>query len=88
MVSHGHRLPIDIFGEISAAFDPSSIAGSESSRRILLAGGVVAGKTTIRRDRYSRGYVTLDAWEIFLRLCRGVHYDVPSAFEGPLDLIG
>lgn len=60
---------------------------------VLIAGGVAAGKTSVRRDRYSRGFVALDAAEIFLRLCKGRYVDFPppvseSELADALEAIG
>ena len=51
-------------------------------------GGVCAGKTTLRREKYSSGFVVLDAAEIFLSLSRGEYYEFPDAFLEPMNLIG
>jgi hypothetical protein len=50
---------------------------------VLFTGGVGAGKTTIRREKYglTSGYVTLDAGEIFIRLCRGRYVNFPPPPE-------
>ena len=56
---------------------------------MLLAGGVAAGKTTLRRQKYNTGYyVVLDAAEIFINLCWGQYLDFPGPLEEPLDLVG
>lgn len=55
---------------------------------VVLMGGVAAGKTTIRRQKYSQGYVLIDAAEIFIHLCYGQDLDFPGPLEEQLDLVG
>ena len=74
--------------EVEKYFDGSSIPGSDSPKFVLLCGGVCSGKTTVRKQKYSHGYVLIDAAEIFLSLSRGEYYDFGAAFEEPLELIG
>ena len=52
-------------------------------------GGVAGGKTTIRKERYSQGYVLVDAVTIFLLLCKGEYVEFPDALlDVPLNQIG
>lgn len=53
-----------------------------------MLGGVCVGKTTKRREYYARGFVLIDAAEIFLNLSRDVYYDFPSILKAPMDAIG
>ena len=46
------------------------------------------GKTTLRKQHYSTGYVLVDAAEVFLSLSRGEYFDFPGPFGQMLDLIG
>lgn len=78
----------DVTEEVEKYFDDSSIPGSDAPKFVLLCGGVCSGKTTIRKQKYSHGYVLIDAAEIFLSLSRGEYYDFGAAFEEPLELIG
>ncbi len=78
----------DIGAEIDRYFDDSSVPHREESRLIILMGGPAVGKTTIRKQRYSKGYVLVDAAEIFLSLSRGEFFPFPDAFEQPMDIIG
>jgi len=55
---------------------------------IIISGGVRAGKTTIRKQKYSPGLQLVDAAEIFLNLSRGEFLSFPEAFEEPMNLIG
>ena len=74
--------------EVEKYFDDSSLPGSGPPTFVLLCGGVCSGKTTIRKQKYSHGYVLIDAAEIFLSLSQGEYYDFGAAFEEPLELIG
>jgi hypothetical protein len=51
-------------------------------------GGVCVGKSTLRRKEYSKGYVFLDAGEIFLTLCKGKDLDFPSVHKKKMEQIG
>jgi hypothetical protein len=51
-------------------------------------GGPAGGKTTIRKQKYSTGYVLVDSAEIFLSLSRGYFFPFPDAFEEPMQMIG
>jgi predicted secreted protein len=78
----------DPIAEIDRYFDDSSLPTSQSPQAVVIAGGVAAGKTTLRRAQYSTGYVVLDAAEILLRLCQGEYLDFPVPLEEPMDWIG
>lgn len=78
----------DLGAEIDRYFDASSVPSGEPPRIVMLMGGPASGKTTLRKQRYSTGYVLLDAAEIFLSLSRGEYFPFPEAFEEPMELIG
>ena len=84
----GNLPPVDVVAEIDRFFDDSSIPTAQPPRAVVFAGGVAAGKTRMRREKYSSGFVVLDAGEIFLSLCRGQYLDFPGPLEEPMDLIG
>lgn len=79
---------IDIAAERDRYFDDSSKATDEPPRFTVLMGGVAAGKTTIRKQVYSAGFVLVDAAEIFLSLSRGEEFPFPEYFEEPMQIIG
>ena len=80
---------IDLNAEIDRLFDDSSLPGADQPRAVILMGGVAAGKTHLRIKDYSRGYVLIDAAEMFHHLSRGEGMlDFPDAFAEPLELIG
>ena len=78
----------DLGAEIDRYFDASSMPSGEPPRIVILMGGPASGKTTFRKQRYSTGYVLVDAAEIFLSLSRGEYFPFPEAFEEPMGLIG
>jgi hypothetical protein len=69
-------------------FDESSLAPGTEPRLVLLMGPVATGKTRMRRSRYGRGYVVLDAAEIFNDLSRGHYFDFPDGLEEPMEAVG
>jgi hypothetical protein len=78
---------IKITAEINRLFDDSSIPTGPPVA-VILMGGPASGKTKIRKERFSTGYVLIDAADIFLSLSRGGSYPFPEAFEEPMDLLG
>ena len=51
-------------------------------------GGIATGKTTVRKQYYSSGYVLIDAADIFLSLSHGKFLPFPGELETPMELIG
>jgi len=78
----------DIQAEIDLFFHDDSITNNEQPCAVILSGGTGTSKTRLRREKYSKGYVVLDAPEIFLSLCRGRYLDFPGPLEEPMELIG
>jgi hypothetical protein len=81
-------IQFDLGAEIKKYFDNTSIPANNSPEFVLLCGAVCNGKTTMRKQQYSKGYVLIDAAEIFLSLSNGEYYDFASILEEPLELIG
>lgn len=53
----------------------------------LIMGPICAGKTTLRRERFTHGYVLVDAAQLFIDL-GGIDMDFPSVLEKPMEAIG
>lgn len=79
---------MNLTAEVDRLFDDSSIAVNGQPVAVILMGGVAAGKTTVRKQKYSTGYVLIDAADIFLSLSRGEYLEFPKAFQEPMELIG
>jgi len=79
---------MDINAAVDRLFDDSSFPADGQPVAVIISGGVCAGKTTVRRQEYSSGYVLIDAADIFLSLSRGEYLDFPQALQEPMDLIG
>jgi hypothetical protein len=79
---------VDLNAETDRYFKPDSVPAEGHPCLVLIMGGPATGKTTLRRQNYSTGYVLIDAAEIFISLSRGEYYDFPDAFFEPMDLIG
>ncbi|MGH9961369.1 MAG: zeta toxin family protein [Pyrinomonadaceae bacterium] len=78
----------DVDKEVNAAFDESSLVKGDTPELALILGGVAVGKTRFRRKRYGRGYVSVDAGDIFIKLSRDANFDFPSHLEKPMEVIG
>jgi hypothetical protein len=68
--------------------DPSSLPTGAEPRFVLIAGCPCAGKTYVRRQQYSRGFVVLDAADIFLRFPNALDLPFPGPYEEGLEIIG
>lgn len=79
---------INLDREADQYFDESSRCSAGSPKAVILMGGVAVGKTTIRKQKYSQGYVLIDAAQTFLNLSRGEVLPFPDALEDELELIG
>lgn len=81
--------PMNIRAHLGELLKKVPAANDAAPKAVILAGGVATGKTTLRRKEYSRGYVIIDAAEIFDFLSKGdVTLDFPDAFLDELELIG
>ena len=79
---------VDLAAEAERFFDDTSLPGERPPRFVLLLGGVSSGKTWTRRRRYKRGFVIVDAAEIFISLSRGGYYDFPDGLAEPMHAVG
>jgi len=74
--------------ELDRFFDASSMPATDKPVFVLIMGAVAVGKTTLRKEKYSKGYVTVDAAEIFLNFSRGEYLPFPGPLKEPMDLMG
>ena len=81
------RFEFNISDEIERLFLHASVAGNPP-KAVILMGGVSAGKTTLRKQQYSSGYVLIDAGEIFLSLSRGEFLPFPGPLELAMEAVG
>ena len=79
---------MDVRAEVDRFFDKSSLTDDGQPVAVVISGDVAAGKTTLRKHKYAKGYVLIDAVDIFLSLCRGEYVDFPGPLEEPMDRIG
>jgi hypothetical protein len=87
--SHLRAFVFDIGQEIANFFDDSSSPVNGQPELVLILGAVCTGKTTVRKQQYSKGYVLIDAAEIFLSLSNGEYFDFGfEPFEQPMEIIG
>ena len=78
----------NLSGEVGRYFDDSSLSNGEQPKIVILTGGPGAGKTTVRKQSLSQGYVLVDAAEIFVRLSRGECFPFPGPLEEPMNIVG
>lgn len=57
-------------------------------RFVVLMGPCCSGKTTIRRERYTKGFIVLDAGDIFRGLDRGEGSPFPGPWREAMDDLG
>ncbi len=81
-------MTFNVMDEVAPFFDESSLSGENKPKLVVIAGGVCAGKTYLRKTSFTPGYVVLDAAEIFLSLSRGEYFEFGEMFEKPLNMIG
>lgn len=79
----------DLQAEVERFFEPASLpAAGVPPEFALILGPPATGKTRFRRERFARGWVVLDAADIFVSLERGAIIDFPAHLEAPLNVIG
>jgi dephospho-CoA kinase len=77
----------NIKNEVGRLFDESSRSPLQP-RAVILMGGIASGKTTLRKQKYSRGYVLIDAGDMFLNLSRGEFLPFPGSLESAMEVVG
>jgi uncharacterized protein (DUF736 family) len=84
-----HRyIKIDVDAEVENYFDESSENHGEAPDFAIVMGGPAVGKTTLRKQNFSKGYVLVDAADIFIRLSKGQSLDFPEDLEEPMEIVG
>lgn len=81
-------LTIDFDAEVDRLFNDSSVPADGKPVAVILWGGIATGKTTVRKQKYSLGYVLIDAADIFNSLSQGRFLPFPGPLEEPMNLIG
>ena len=81
-------IKIDVDAELESYFDASSESHGETPDFTIVMGGPAAGKTTLRKQKFSKGYVLVDAADIFIRLSKGHSLDFPEDLDEPLEVVG
>lgn len=79
---------VSINAFVAAAFDESSRSASGCSTAVIIMGPPAACKTTLRKAKFTSGYVVIDSADVFLRLCLGRNLDFPGELETPMDVLG
>lgn len=79
---------MQVDAEVDRHFDASSCPAGVVPRFVLIMGPIAAGKTTIRKAKFSDGYVVIDAAEIFQNLNPGQLGPFPGHMESALCEIG
>lgn len=79
---------IDITAEVERYFDDSSKPGNGEPKLVVVMGPVAVGKSRLRRERFSKHCVTVDAGDIFIQLSRGRYIPFPSFLEEAMDMGG
>ena len=77
----------NIKNEVGRLFDESSKSSLQPTA-VILMGGIASGKTTLRKQKYSRGYALIDAGDVFLNLSRGEFLPFPGPLESAIEVVG
>jgi hypothetical protein len=81
-------IKIDVDAEVESYFDASSDSHGATPDFVIVMGSPAVGKTTLRKQKFSEGYVLVDAADIFIRLSRGLSLDFPEDLEEPMEIVG
>jgi hypothetical protein len=77
--SRKKKIGIEIGAEVDRFFDDSSINAGKQPTFTIIMGGVCVGKTKLRKEKYRRGHVLIDAAEIFLKEKRNIVTEIIGA---------
>ena len=79
---------LDLNAEVESYFDATSESKGKKPVLEIVMGGPAVGKTTLRKQKFSKGYVLVDAAEVFIRLSKGQSLDFPDDLEEPMEIVG
>lgn len=82
------HIHLDLNAEVDSYFDASSECENRQPVFAMVMGGAAVGKTTTRRYMFSKGYVLVDAADIFIRLSKGQSLDFPDDLKEPMEIVG
>lgn len=86
-MDNDRALTID-FQKITARFfEDTSLTSDKEPELVLIMGGVGAGKSTLRKDKFTKGYVVLDAGEIY-SFCIEEEYHEFDVVKDLIEIIG
>ena len=86
-MSNTERFQCNVNEAINRFFDDSSIPAEGPPEFVLFMGMPGSGKSTIRRQKYSKGHVVVDAGEIYADLIRDKFYEFGDLGE-LIELLG
>jgi hypothetical protein len=78
----------DITALVDQHFSNDSLPQAPLPEFVALIGGPAVGKTMIQKEMLSKGYVVVDAADIFTLLHCSKYQQFPGDLEEPLNLIG
>lgn len=84
-------MPIERFNItalVDQHFSDDSLPDTPPPELAILIGGPAVGKTTIRKEKFSRGYVIIDAAKIFTLLEGWEEQPFPGELEEPMNMVG
>ena len=71
-------IKVDLNAEVKSYFDVTSESKGKKPVLEIVMGCPAVGKTTLRKQKFSKGYVLVDAADVFIRLSKGQSLDFPD----------
>jgi hypothetical protein len=81
-------IKINLDAEADSYFDATSESKGKKPVLAIILGGPAVGKTTVRKQKFSQGYVLVDAADVFIRLSKGQSLDFPDDLQEPMEIVG
>jgi hypothetical protein len=81
-------IKVDLNAEVESYFDATSESKGKKPVLEIVMGGPAVGKSTLRKKKFSKGYVLVDAADVFIRLSKGQSLDFPDDLEEPMEMVG